>query len=265
MFRVTLRVVFPVFLVILSVVGLSGPVQAEPQILGVVATSAPIPMRCENGECTANLATFCLEPDRYQPSGGDAYRPADTTKLQITRLDAQGQPVIIDTPARYQSDYYYTSIQVVVPEAAVGDGALFITALPGAALLPVPAANDENLHTPDQISQALGQARSLASAYFENGDPDVEGAQLLNRALSLLPPHGRVADAERERIWQSTLKSSGQISAKGKARGADLYETCEKTADLADYYTMRGCLKRQNRQLLVNPNAEFWRLLKTGS
>lgn len=265
MYRATLRVVFPVFLVLLSALGLTRPTHAEPQILGVVATSAPIPMRCENGECTANLATFCLEPDRYQPSGGDAYRPADTTRLQITRLDSQGRLIIIDTPARYSSDFYYTSVQVVLPEAAVGDGALFIAALPGAALLPVPGANVENAHTPDQISQALGQARSLASAYFENGDPDVEGAQLLNRALSLLPPNGRVTDAERTLIWQSALKSSGQISAKGKARGADLYETCRKTANLADYYTMRGCLKRQNRQLLVNPNAELWRLLQTGS
>ncbi len=265
MLSVTLRVVVPVVLIVLSTFIVARPVAAEPQILGVVATSAPIQMRCENGECTANLATFCLEPDRQQPTAGDAYRPANAAHVQISRIDSQGRRVPVDTPARYFSDYYYTSVQVIVPEAAAADGDIFISALPGAALLPAPSADGKDPHTPEQTALAVGQARRLASAYFENGDPVVEGAQLLNRALSLLPTQGRVNDDERTRIWQATLDSSGPLSGKGKSWGANIYEMCQETAKMRVYYNMRGCLKRQNRQLLGNPNAELWKSLKTGS
>ena len=264
MLTVTLRVVIPLVFLVMTALGFSRPTNAEPQILGVVRTSAPLPMRCENGECTANLATFCLEADRFQPKGGEAYRPADLASLRITRLDSQGRRVVVKAQARYHSDYLYTSVRVIVPNAAT-DGNLFISALPGAALMPLPLANDKNPHTPGQISLALGQARRLASAYFENGDPEVEDAQLLNRALSLRPSQGRVKDAERTRIWRDALKSSGPVSAKGIARGTSIYGMCQETAKLRDYYNMRDCLRRQSKQLLGNPNAELWKSMKTSS
>ncbi len=265
MFSVTLRVVVPVVLIVLSAFTVARPAAAEPQILGVVATTAPIQMRCENGECTANLATFCLEPNRSQPTAGDAYRPASRAHVQISRIDELGRRVPVETSARYFSDYYYTSVQVIVPEAAAAGGELYISALPGAALLPVSGADVENPHTPEETAMAVGQARRLASTFFENGDPVVEGAQLLNRALSLLPTQGRVNDDERNRIWQATLGSTGPLSDEGKEWGAKIYTMCQETAKMRVYYNMRGCLKQQNRQLLGNPNSAFWKSLKTGS
>ena len=45
--------------------------EAAPQILGLVASNGlPVPMRCEAGDCTALLASFCLQEARDAPEDG---------------------------------------------------------------------------------------------------------------------------------------------------------------------------------------------------
>jgi hypothetical protein len=259
---------FPVFTIIFSGLAVIRPAAAEPQILGVIATTAPIPLRCEEGECVANLATFYLEPERAQPVPGDVYRSADDGNIGITRLDANGRHVEVGVPVRYFSDYYFTSVQAAVSEKALGadkGGLFFISAKPGAALLPRSSATDADSHTPDEIARALGSARKLAAAYFESGDANVEGAQLINRAVSALPRYARVDEASREKAWQSAMRSTGPLSAKGIATGSGKFTLCLTSVKLGVYYNMRSCLRTNNRQLLGQRNAEFWRVLKPGS
>ena len=37
---------------------------AAPQMLGVVASAEPMPLRCEGGVCSIELSSFCLEKER---------------------------------------------------------------------------------------------------------------------------------------------------------------------------------------------------------
>ncbi len=50
---------------------------AAPQMLGLVATDAPTPLRCLNGACVAELSAFCLQRWRAIPAAGTAYAAVD--------------------------------------------------------------------------------------------------------------------------------------------------------------------------------------------
>ena len=61
-----------------------GHVAAAPQILGLVATAAPMPQTCGDGVCAAEFSAFCLHRHRTMPVAGIAYRPAEGAELTLT-------------------------------------------------------------------------------------------------------------------------------------------------------------------------------------
>ena len=61
-------------------------VAAAPQVLAVLSSSSGIPFICSDGQCRAELSTYCLQKDRDPPRTGAAYQPAsaDDFALVIT-------------------------------------------------------------------------------------------------------------------------------------------------------------------------------------
>ena len=71
--------------------------EAAPQILGLVASNGlPVPMRCEGGDCTALLASFCLQEARDAPEDGQAYLPGPRGGLSLIVTRASGQRLRLD-------------------------------------------------------------------------------------------------------------------------------------------------------------------------
>ncbi len=268
MLSFSFRSLLPVFVSLIAVTGIGRAAFAEPQILGVVATSAPIPMRCDGTECVAYLATFCLEPDRPQPDHGLAYLPAKPDHFRISTLNAEGRHLSVKTKIGFTAEYYYTAVKVTVPATDLksgSDGNVYLSAVKGAALMPAPVPGDADFHDEDEIARALTSSRDLASAFFESGDADVEGALLVNRTLGNLPALGRVDVKTRLSAWDRAVNTSGKFSTEGLAKGRSVFKTCMTSVDLGVYFNMRSCLNKRNGELLGHQTVDFWQALKAGS
>ena len=79
----------------LTAIACAAPAQAAPQILGLIASDAPVPMTCAGGTCTAELSSVCLQQHRPTPATGTVYRPAKGTHITLTVTGPNG----VDSPA----------------------------------------------------------------------------------------------------------------------------------------------------------------------
>jgi len=244
--------------------GLSYSAQAAPQVLGIVATAAPVPLRCEGDTCVAYLASFCLEPDRAHPLPDTHYVAADASRFVISGSGGK----IVAGAISFRAAHFYTSVRIELPRAALGGddhGAFSISVTAGAALVPTPVAGDKELHTAAEIATAIGSARELAAGWFDQADPDMEAAQVVSQTLSGLPRYGRVDDQVREKAWRSAAKSERAFSPAGFAKGELAVSICRRSVELNIFQNLRVCLNMENSRLLGHRNAQFWKALKTGS
>lgn len=263
MISITLRFAILSLALVLITFTLPATVRAAPQVLGLVATAAPVPLRCEGDTCVAYLASFCLEPERAHPTPGTQYRAADPARLVI--IGADKKPIA--TPVTFRAAHYYTSVRVEVPRSAVPPegGVLSVSAAGGAALVPLPSAADRTPHSAAEIARAVGTARQLAAAYFDRGDAEMEAAQLVSHTISGLPLYGRLDEAGRGQAWHSAAKTRPAYSPAGFDKAEKAVAICRRSVELGVFYNLRGCLNKANNRLLGHRNSQFWKALKTGS
>jgi len=244
--------------------GFSKFAQAAPQVLGIVATAAPVPLRCEGDTCVAYLASFCLEPDRAHPLPDTPYVAADAAQFVISGAGSK----VVAGALSFRAAHFYTSVRIELPRSALGDGdqsAFSISVPGGAAIVPTPVVGDKEPHTVAEIATAIGAARELAAGWFDRADPEMEAAQLVSQTLSGLPRYGRVDDLVREEAWQSAAKSESAFSPTGFAKGKLAVSICRRSVELDIFPSLRVCLNMENNRLLGHRNAQFWKALKTGS
>ena len=78
----------------------AAPVAAAPQILGVVASIAPVEMSCTVDTCTAQLSAFCLQRERDVPAEHAAYRAADPGAFTLLARRADGTTIEVPFDGR---------------------------------------------------------------------------------------------------------------------------------------------------------------------
>src|SRR5260221_3562624 len=66
---------------------------AAPQALGLVASSEPLPLICEGGECQVHLSAFCLQEAREIPPLGTSYRLVAPRSVKLLLTTAAGREV----------------------------------------------------------------------------------------------------------------------------------------------------------------------------
>src|SRR3546814_11252281 len=69
------------------------PAVAAPQILGLVASTGPIPLACDDAGCRAELSSFCLQQPRANPAPDTAYQPAAAGGIFLGGTDLEGAAV----------------------------------------------------------------------------------------------------------------------------------------------------------------------------
>ena len=73
---------------------------AEPQILGLLATDSAAPLRCSETECHAEFTAFCMEPDRASPGYMTAYAPIPRRDdIRVLARTASGETVALPAAA----------------------------------------------------------------------------------------------------------------------------------------------------------------------
>src|SRR5262249_48754508 len=69
---------------------LAHPAAAAPQVLGLMASNGPVPLRCDERDCSAIVPSFCLQRERAMPSYGTGYEATHPERMTLALTTANG-------------------------------------------------------------------------------------------------------------------------------------------------------------------------------
>jgi hypothetical protein len=231
---------------------------AAPQILGVMASGAPMPLLCDKKECSALVSTFCLQRDRDIPSYGTPYGLANGEQVTLHVETAAGE--IRQLPGqewlRFTGYNGYTTARMVLPRAALaqlGGGAVAVTIGPGVSLVPLAQVGDANPQSDQEISTATGALRIAAGRYLDRPTIQADAARLVMALINGLPESRTIRD-DFNGLWQDTITENltGGMTAGAIPLAEQVYQRCDQEPN------PRGCLVTRHRELMVPDNRRFW-------
>jgi hypothetical protein len=245
----------------------AGPAAAAPQILGVVASIAPVEMTCTGGTCTAQLSAFCLQREREVPLEHTRYQAFDPTAFQLVarRSDGATVRVPLDARAGFSSAFGYASVRVTVPGALLaelGAESLAVEVAASAAVVPAPVAGDLDPLDEAEVALATGPLRTLASRHFDSPSTARDAAHLIEAVVNGFPVQSWEGSVDRAGLWERQVTPALQsaASADALALARSVYENC-----LPSSYSMRQCLELKHMNLLSDANRAYWDEASPGS
>ena len=256
----------PAVLALLIGVAIGGPAAfAAPQILGLMASNAPVPLHCTGQDCTAIAGTFCLQHDRTIPTYGTPYSATHLEQLSLAIVTRSGEVRRLPAGDRLRFSGYdgYTTVRMSLPKSLldqIGGTAVAVQIGPGVALVPTPQVGDKDPQGDDEVALAVGPMRIAAARYLDQPSVDADAARLVTALLNALPEHYTIRD-DYGRLWETAITDEAERSAGPAAlsRAQDAYRKCSNAS--AQY--MRGCLVYRHRELMEPGNLKFWQ--DTGS
>jgi hypothetical protein len=256
------------FAAIVAAAGLTGtPAQAAPQILGVVASIAPVEMTCTGEACTAQLSAFCLQRARDVPVEHTSYRAADPGSFTLIarRADGSSLRLPIDQRVTFTSAFGYASVRASVPAAVQAEwnaASLAIEVVSTAAVLPTAAAGDPDPLSADEIALVTGPLRALASRHFDAPSTARDAAHLIEAVVNGFPVQSWEGSVDRAGLWQRQVTPALEAAASpdALALARSVYENC-----LPSSYSMRQCLELKHMNLLSDANHAYWDEASPGS
>ena len=251
----------------LTVVALS-PVQAAPQILGLIASAEPIPMTCVDGTCTAELSSVCLQQHRPTPFAGTEYRPASSTVITLTVAgpDGENRRLRVDAVLDYKALRQFSAVKVSLPESTVrrlGSGKAMISVSPMASLVPVAVQGDPEPLNPGEIARYTGPLRALAERAFEQDSDRVNATRILNQMANRLPKNSHAGIEEAAPLWSLTV--SKDTSAETQKFLTRAIESCRETLRTGVQADLPTCLRYQHDYLSGENTNNAWQAMNPGS
>jgi len=234
----------------LAILALAGPAAAAPQILGLVASAAPVPLTCAAGECAAAFPAFCLQRERTMPRQDAAYRAAEGTVLTLTFTGPDGmrRALPISRTATIAAHRGYYAVRIAIPASVIGgyggsDPAIAIAPL--ASVVPIAQPGHRRQLDKAEIAHVTGPHRkAVARALAANGDATLAVATL-SRLINVLP-EGWTSAENRRTLWRRVIGAAPTPAAHAGLRQAnDAYGFCKRWADIGggDGDGMRDCLQ----------------------
>lgn len=237
---------------------------AAPQALGLVATNAPVPLKCLGDECTAQFSTFCLQSARDIPAPGTAYRPVGDgfTLLAIAR-DGTTRRLPGTTHLTITTARSMTAVEIGISRralAALGAARAAVEVGPKVSLVPVPVAGDPAPQSPEELAAATGPLRAAGDRLIDNGGAVADAVRLTSTMINALPERGRVGADVRERLWRETA-AQRNVGSEGLARAAEVYGTCRRLVDEGRIFSLRRCLEREHDGMMLRLNLRYWQAI----
>ena len=269
----------------LSILFLSGllgslapAVQSAPQILGLVASAAPVPLVCRGDTCLAELTAFCLQEWRPTPDIGTIYRPTGGDGVTLVAHRADGTVTTFNANAllKFVTDGGHSSVRVNLPRSMLDEGGFTAASIKVGklvSLLPEPVADDPDPQTELDINIAIGPLREVAASILHEGDERVAAAGVVNRVISLLPDAEQDTLAQIDGGWKKLAAGLPQLGedATGVALAERAYASCIAETGAAhmnhDYRLMRMtfCLSSRH-DVFIQPLAKkYWATVDVGS
>ncbi len=248
-----------------------GTAQAAPQSLGLVATAQPVPMICDEGGCTAQLSSFCLQRERRPPGYRTPYHVAGDAGLWLHLTDADGghRRVPAEGFARLVSSRGYAGIEANVSSAdmaALGAVAISVEVGNLVTLFPEPVPEDPNPITAAQEAFATGPARRLAADIFDSPGEFSDTINILDRAINSVTTSSRLSDQGRRDLWSRVAGGSLEAAVDRRTRGAaEVFSACLDELRQWRVLGLRDCLEERRDHLLIRANVRLWNGLAAGS
>jgi hypothetical protein len=234
----------------------SGPADAAPQVLGLMASNGSVPLACDGDSCGAIAGTFCLQRWRSMPTYGAAYAPADPAHLRLVVMTADGESLDLPIPSDLAFASYdgYWAIEISLPAATLaslgGTGAAVMID-PGASLVPIPVAGDADPQDPDEIDLATGAMRTAAARYLDGTAPETDAARLIAALINGLPERHTIRD-DNGGLWDRTVAAVPPLNPAAMPVARAAYDRCVGQSHL------RRCLEARHREIMQPLNHEFW-------
>ncbi|MDA0663944.1 MAG: hypothetical protein O3B08_14065 [Proteobacteria bacterium] len=272
---------------VIGVAGLAGSIQAAPQVLLVVTPTEELPLTCESGACTAEVAAICLQPDRANPERGKGYsvaaEPAGVNGAKSTRKNdtmtligetADGRQVVLPAGQflRVLAERDHFAVTLSVDESVMqrnGLAALSVRITGNVLLFPDAEPQDGNPQTEADKQIAQTTLRGVAEKVLEQRGDTLDGAKMVRTAINALPRNRHTTEAERRDAQVRALQA--RVSDKAKAHAENAFNACGSVADGAGgagsnaHYGYRHCLGIMHDGLIDGVNREYWDALKAGS
>ncbi|MBT3768036.1 MAG: hypothetical protein HOB79_21450 [Rhodospirillaceae bacterium] len=252
---------------VLLLVG-SGRTEAAPQILGLIASVEATPMTCENGTCSAEFSTFCLQEQRGIPVDGTEYLPTIETDLSMYVKDVKGRvkKVSVADRVRIKSSNGYASVTISIPERElismrVEKAALSVGKL--GSLVPLSKPKDINPLSKKEIAQFTGPLRKRAEGSMITQKDAVTESRLTQKMINVLPGKGEVSRLKRYSLWRDVIGKDPE--SRGEKLARRRFDDCKR--DLNNYYIvgMRNCLSHFQAESMAEVTRDVWRRIRPGS
>jgi len=273
--------------VIFGVAGFMAAAGAAPQVLLVVTPTDELPLNCENGLCTAEVAAICLQPDRANPSRGKGYsvaasppvvgakssRREDTMTLIGETADGRQVALPTEQYLRVLAERDHFAVKLSVDEAVLrqfGLASLTVQITGNVLLFPDAEPQDDNPQTAADKQIAQTTLRDVAESILDKRGDTLDGAKVVRSAMNALPRDRHTTASDRGKAQANALRA--RVSPKARAHAEKAFSTCGGVSDGdvggagADaYYGYRHCLGIMHDGLIDGVNREYWDALKAGS
>jgi hypothetical protein len=245
-------------------------VQAAPQLLGVVAKTAPLKLHCDGEVCRTQISTICLQAHRDTPKRHQAYEAHNPGSFTVLAKNTDNEVVPVALPpSSFMSIRGYSAVEVAVDVSSLdGSGMvpMSLTVAHDGLLVPVAVANDPDPINTDEIIHAVASLKPAADEVFKQHGPEYEAVRLVNRLLNETPMKGRMAKADRDQLWDDTFGESARESVgAGAHRAADVVGYCQYRTKQGRFFSVRRCLEQRLDGMLMNINTEYWKAVQPGS
>lgn len=251
----------------LTAVALS-PARTAPQILGLIASTAPVPMTCVGGTCTAELSSVCLQQHRPTPVTGTVYRPAKRTYIILTVTGPNGMERRLSVAAAltFTSLRQFSAVKVSLPEAMVrrlGEGAAAISIGPMASLIPIAVPGDPHPLSAAEIARYTGPLRELAERAFARDGARVNATRILSLMVNRLPVRSNAGIEKMASLWRETI--GGEVTDETRKLLQRAVAECRETLRNGVRANLRSCLSYHHDYLSGENTTTAWRAMNPGS
>jgi hypothetical protein len=253
----------------LAIAALPVASQAAPQILGLVATEAPLPLQCADGVCSVEVSGICLQEHRSAPGAGTAYRTVSGTDITLTPRHGKGQSVAVADKVEIVSLRNFSAVSVRLPESLVrdlvgdpADASLSIGPLVSA--LPVSAPGDPDPLSDAEIQTVTGPLRAAAARVVNRDSVSRLVTQSLIGMINRLPDD-KAAGATRIAAMRDLADSALSASPAAALRVGRVLDTCRMKLRYYQFSNLRACLGNQHDLINAVRTQSVWRALRVGS
>lgn len=253
------RILSSVSLTLALALAFAGSAAAAPQILALVASNGTAtPMVCADGQCRAELSSFCLQRTRETPMPGTPYRAVTPEDLTVVAEMADGtvqhmpgSDKLMLTSARGSS-----SVEAILEAKIPGAVKLSILVREQVSLIPQPIAGDTHPHSGPEIAVTTTSLRKLGSRVVDDSGARITAARETNRVINLLASDGHAAaDWDKITAWKPSIRS-GQYWANQRV------SHCQSMPAGA---ALGRCLRDWHDFLMRQLNTDYWDAVRAGS